>query len=84
MSYLRHALLGDPVYGGRPRPLKNSSDELMTAMRSFKRQALHAVKLQLIHPITGEQMRWQAPIPQDMVDMTECLREDTLNNPDFY
>jgi 23S rRNA pseudouridine1911/1915/1917 synthase len=84
MSYLRHALLGDPVYCGRPRPLKNSSQELLMAMRGFKRQALHAVKLQLVHPITGQEMRWQAPIPQDMVHMTECLRQDSIDNPEFY
>lgn len=80
MSYMRHALLGDPVYGGRPKPIKNSSGELIEAMQAFKRQALHAIKLQLTHPITGEEMRWQAPVPQDMVQMAELLRQDTLDN----
>ena len=80
MSYMRHALLGDPVYGGRPKPIKNSSGELIEAMQGFKRQALHAIKLQLVHPITGEEMRWQAPVPEDMVKMTELLRQDTLDN----
>ncbi|MDP2561858.1 23S rRNA pseudouridine(1911/1915/1917) synthase RluD [Psychrobium sp. 1_MG-2023] len=80
MSYMRHALLGDPVYGGRPRPIKHSSEELIEAMRGFKRQALHAIKLQLEHPITGELMRWQAPVPEDMQRMTELLRQDTLDN----
>ncbi len=80
MSYMRHALLGDPVYGGRPKPIKGSSSELVAAMRDFKRQALHAIKLQLEHPITGELMRWQAPVPQDMLDMAELLRQDTLDN----
>lgn len=80
MSYMRHALLGDPVYGGRPKPIKGSSNELIEAMRGFKRQALHAIKLQLEHPITGELMRWQAPVPQDMLDMAELLRQDTLDN----
>ena len=84
MSHLRHALLGDPVYGGRPKPIKHSSDALVTAMRAFKRQALHAVKLQLIHPITGEEMKWQAPVPADMVEMAELLRQDTLDNPSHY
>jgi len=36
--------------------------------------------LQLEHPITGELMRWQAPVPQDMIDMAELLRQDTLDN----
>ncbi|NRA61849.1 MAG: 23S rRNA pseudouridine(1911/1915/1917) synthase RluD [Psychrobium sp.] len=80
MSFMRHALLGDPVYGGRPKPVKNSIPELIEEMQGFKRQALHAVKLQLEHPITGEMMRWQAPIPADMVRMTQLLRQDTLEN----
>jgi 23S rRNA pseudouridine1911/1915/1917 synthase len=80
MSYMRHALLGDPVYGGRPKPIKNSSSALIEAMQEFKRQALHAIKLQLVHPITGEDMRWQAPVPEDMVKMAELLRQDTLDN----
>lgn len=84
MAYLRHALLGDPVYSGRPRPIKHSSTELLGAMRGFKRQALHAIKLQLEHPITGEEMKWQAPVPQDMLEMTELLRQDSIDNPDFY
>ncbi len=84
MAHLRHALLGDPVYCGRPRPLKDSSEQLLACMRVFRRQALHAIKLQLVHPITGEEMKWQAPVPQDMVEMTELLRQDSLDNPEFY
>ena len=49
-------------------------------MQDFKRQALHAIKLQLVHPITGEEMRWQAPVPDDMVNMAALLRKDTLDN----
>lgn len=80
MSFMRHALLGDPVYGGRPKPIKGSSPELLDAMQGFKRQALHAIKLQLTHPITGEDMRWQAPIPEDMARMAELLRQDTIEH----
>ncbi len=80
MSFMRHALLGDPVYGGRPKPVRHSSPELIGAMQDFKRQALHAIKLQLVHPITGEEMRWQAPVPDDMVKMAALLRQDTLDN----
>ena len=80
MSFMRHALLGDPVYSGRPKPIRHSSPELIDAMQNFKRQALHAIKLQLTHPITGEDMRWQAPVPEDMVKMSELLRQDTIDN----
>jgi 23S rRNA pseudouridine1911/1915/1917 synthase len=52
-------------------------------LRDFKRQALHAVKLSIAHPITGELMTWQAPIPDDMAAMTEALRADTKANPNI-
>ena len=83
MAHLRHALLGDPVYGGRPKPLKKSSPELIEAMRNFRRQALHAIMLRLEHPITGEMMEWHAPVPEDMANMTAMLREDTKAHPDY-
>lgn len=83
MAYLNHPLIGDQSYGGRPRPPKGATPELFELLRSFKRQALHAVKLSIAHPITGEMMTWQAPIPDDMVQMTQALREDTKANPDI-
>ena len=83
MAHLNHALIGDPLYHGRPRPPKNASSEFIEVLRNFKRQALHAVKLQLEHPITGEMMSWQAPIPDDMQLLTETLRQDTKENPNI-
>lgn len=80
MAHITHPLVGDPVYGGRPRPPKNASEELREMLRQFKRQALHAVMLSLYHPITGEQMTWHADIPEDMVALTNILREDTKSN----
>jgi len=85
MAHITHALVGDPVYGGRPRPPKNATDELRELLKSFKRQALHAAMLSLFHPITGEQMTWHAEIPEDMVQLTNRLREDTkLNQVEEY
>ncbi|BBW92152.1 pseudouridine synthase [Pseudoalteromonas sp. PS1M3] len=83
MAYLNHPLIGDQSYNGRPRPPKGATPQLFELLRSFKRQALHAVKLSIAHPITGEMMTWQAPIPDDMVEMTLALREDTQANPDI-
>ncbi len=77
MAHITHPLAGDPVYGGRPRPPKNASEELREMLRQFKRQALHAAMLSLYHPITGVQMTWHADIPDDMVKLTDMLREDT-------
>lgn len=82
MAYISHPLIGDPLYGGRPRPPKGASEEFMQVLRRFDRQALHATMLRLVHPITGEQMEWHAPIPQDMVELVEALRADTLAHKD--
>jgi 23S rRNA pseudouridine1911/1915/1917 synthase len=78
MAYIGHVLVGDPVYGGRPRPPKGASEKLINTLRGFKRQALHATMLRLTHPITGEQMEWHAPVPDDMAELARVLREDTL------
>ncbi len=85
MAHITHPLVGDPVYGGRPRPPKNATPELREVLKNFKRQALHAAMLSLFHPITGEQMTWHAEIPEDMVNLTNTLREDTkINGQDTY
>ena len=85
MAHITHPLVGDPVYGGRPRPPKNSTPELLHKLRSFKRQALHAAMLSLYHPITGELMTWHADLPADFVELVELLQEDTkLNAKDEY
>ena len=80
MAHISHPLVGDPVYGGRPRPPKNSTPELLAMLREFKRQALHAAMLSLHHPITGELMTWYADVPEDMVQLTDLLREDSKQN----
>lgn len=83
MAYLNHPLIGDQLYGGRPRPPKNATPILSQQLREFKRQALHAIKLSIAHPITGEMMTWEAPVPEDMVQLVAALREDTKENPDL-
>jgi 23S rRNA pseudouridine1911/1915/1917 synthase len=76
MSSIQHPLLGDIAYGGRVKIPKGAPEALVRLLRSFDRQALHAVMLKFEHPITGETMEFFAPVPQDMVAMTEALRED--------
>lgn len=85
MSHITHPLVGDPVYGGRPRPPKNSTPELLAKLRTFKRQALHAAMLSLYHPITGELMTWHADLPDDFVELVELLHADSkLNATEEY
>ena len=76
MEHVRFALLGDPVYGHRLQIPKGSSEEFIEALRNFKRQALHAAKLGLEHPLTGEWIEFESPLPQDMVYMLAQLRQD--------
>lgn len=76
MAHINHPLIGDPLYGGRPRPLKGASEDFFEVMRKFDRQALHATMLRLYHPISGIQMEWHAPLPDDMVELIEALKAD--------
>ena len=81
MAHIKHPLLGDQVYGGRPRLPKGASEEFIAALRGFKRQALHAAQLSLFHPETEEWMTWKAPLPQDMQDMLKAVKKDSEENP---
>lgn len=81
MAHIKHPLLGDQVYGGRPRLPKGASEEFIAALRGFQRQALHAAQLSLFHPETEEWMTWKAPLPQDMQDLLKAVKKDTTDNP---
>lgn len=75
MSHVGHALVGDPVYGGR----RKVSDKLLGVdlaerINHFPRQALHAARLGFVHPVTGEEMSFEADLPQDMADLIAALR----------
>jgi 23S rRNA pseudouridine1911/1915/1917 synthase len=76
MAYLHHPVVGDPVYGGRLRIPAGASERLKTALRGLRRQALHALKLSLVHPRTGERMRWASSVPQDMGTLMKALAAD--------
>lgn len=76
MNHIGHSLIGDPVYAGRPRLPKGGSQEMIRAIQAFPRQALHARRLGLVHPATGEDMSWESPLPADMVALLAVLAED--------
>ncbi|MFA7388214.1 MAG: 23S rRNA pseudouridine(1911/1915/1917) synthase RluD [Thiohalobacteraceae bacterium] len=76
MAHLRHPLLGDPVYGGRPRVPAGMSAAARAAVLGFTRQALHATRLSLRHPASGDVMEWHSPLPADMVALIAALEED--------
>ena len=58
-------LVGDPVYG-EPRWSRIVDPQLADALRAFPRQALHAWRLALVHPVTRGRLKVQASLPQDM------------------
>lgn len=67
-------IVGDQLYGGRPRVPAGISEELREALRTFPRQALHATRLGLMHPLTEEALEWEIPAPEDMKAILELLR----------
>ena len=61
-----HPLLGDPVYGRTPKPLRSLLESL-----AFRRQALHAAELGFIHPATGKTVEFRAELPRDMRELID-------------
>lgn len=76
MAHIHYPLLGDPVYGKRVRLPAAATAPVLAALGGFRRQALHAAELGLIHPASGETMHWQAELPADMQALIAVLRED--------
>jgi 23S rRNA pseudouridine1911/1915/1917 synthase len=76
MAHQHIPIVGDPVYGGRLRLPPGASSELQEQLAGFRRQALHAVRLTLTHPSSGETVSWSASLPGDMTRLLEALRAD--------
>ncbi|MEI2742153.1 MAG: 23S rRNA pseudouridine(1911/1915/1917) synthase RluD [Candidatus Competibacter sp.] len=76
MAHVRLPLLGDPVYGGRPRVPPDAAARCIETIQRFRRQALHAERLALAHPITAQQLQWQAELPVDLAELLKVLSED--------
>ena len=76
MSHIRFPLVGDQVYGGRFQMPAGCSETLEKELRSFKRQALHAAKLGLLHPVTNEYLEWVQPLPDDMARLLAALADN--------
>jgi 23S rRNA pseudouridine1911/1915/1917 synthase len=77
MAHVGHALIGDPVYGGRRRVSgKALAPGLAAALNAFPRQALHAARLGFDHPVTGERLAFAADLPADMAALVAALRAD--------
>ena len=82
MAHIRHPLVGDDLYAGGLKRHKACSPEMDEQLRTFRRQALHARRLGLIHPVTTEPMEWEAPLPEDFQDLLHALENDQGVNND--
>ena len=76
MAYLKHTIVGDQMYGGRLQLPAACSAELSECLRNFKRQALHARRLALVHPLDQAAMSWEIERPQDMNELITRLEND--------
>jgi 23S rRNA pseudouridine1911/1915/1917 synthase len=76
LSHIKYPIVGDPVYGGRFALPRGATPGLIEALRSFKRQALHAATLGFIHPRTGKSLSLQSPVPADFEHLLDALRAD--------
>jgi 23S rRNA pseudouridine1911/1915/1917 synthase len=74
MAHIGFALVGDKTYGKSFKIPKGANASLIEALKAFPRQALHAAKLGLEHPGTGEYTEWTAPIPEDFKGLLEALK----------
>jgi len=81
MAYVRHPLVGDPQYGGLLKLPKGASPELVEALRGFRRQALHAERLEFLHPKSGKTIVVEAERPADMETLLTALRADMKAHP---
>jgi len=79
MAHLKAPLVGDPLYGiGNIIPHKLMTQMLRDEISSFNRQALHAIKLGLVHPKTSASMEWQIELADDMKALLEAMRHEDI------
>lgn len=76
MAHRKWPLVGDPVYGGRHRLPAGASERLMSTLRHFPRQALHAQALEFEHPASGDWMEFNTDLPDDLVNLLEVLESE--------
>jgi 23S rRNA pseudouridine1911/1915/1917 synthase len=72
LSSIGHPVVGDPLYGGIHRRVPPE----LRAVQKLKRPFLHAARLAFIHPRDGREMKFESPLPPDLVDVIEQLRYD--------
>lgn len=79
MELIKHPLVGDALYGPQPTALRAAMEkegygpETVQKALEFPRQALHAKAIGFIHPVSGEEMAFEVPLPEDMDKILKLL-----------
>jgi 23S rRNA pseudouridine1911/1915/1917 synthase len=73
LKHLGHPIIGDPLYSG-PQWRGIPDKQIRKAIASFPRQALHASRITIPHPRSGEAMTFEAKLPEDMNGLKDALR----------
>ena len=76
LTHIGFSLVGDPVYGRRLAIAGDCDPALEAELRLFKRQALHATRIEYKHPISGEHQVWERPLPDDMKALVKACEID--------
>ncbi len=72
-----HPLVGDPLYGGERKLHRIPAGPMRGAAAMLERPALHAWRLGIDHPKSGQRMRFEAPLPEDLAALLERLRRES-------
>ena len=75
LAFIGFPILGDSVYGGRKKFASGTNESLKTEILKFSRQALHAEKLEFIHPASGKLVNYSAKVPKDLIKLIELLNK---------
>lgn len=73
LGAMGHPVVGDAVYGGSKRAADRTA--LRAALKRLARQALHAGRLSFLHPLTGRVMSFESPLPADMAEVIDFLKD---------
>lgn len=79
MAHIHFPLVGDSTYAGRLKIPAGASETVKNELRQFPRQALHAKKITLLHPASGQEMSWESELPEDMQQLLAVLKQGESN-----
>lgn len=75
MAHIGHSIIGDMIYGKRPRSISPTLEQQIEAIIGPERHLLHAFHIHFIHPRTDEEMSFEIEDPQDMKEVIALLQK---------